>query len=227
MGDKQILAFLRIDVNPAGNAHEVGAIGEKKETVLVHIAHIANCIHGAVGRASISTIRSLLRKHDGVAVLNHTIVPAVLADMKLCPTTCRSPSNTSPTVPLCANHRITEQMIDWCGPFIHEYYGDGPDRAVACHLAKLADPILEVRSGPDLLLDLERMTKVRTGAALAVFEAAKCFVFAEAMRNGYQSRTLRTRRPFTCSHFQPRAFRLPLAVDIRLIEIKDHFARVP
>ncbi len=57
-----------------------------------------------------------------------------------------------------------------------------------CRLAKRADPILQVRSRPGLLLDLEHMTEVRTGAAQTVFEAAKCLVFAETMRNGYYQR---------------------------------------
>jgi hypothetical protein len=55
-------------------------------------------------------------------------------------------------------------------------------------LAERADPILKVRSGPDFLLELEHMTIVRAGTAQAVFEAAKCFVSAKAMRNGYDQR---------------------------------------
>ena len=51
MDDKQILAFLRIDVDAAGNDHEARAVGEIKGAVIVHITDVANCAHGAVGRA--------------------------------------------------------------------------------------------------------------------------------------------------------------------------------
>ena len=57
------------------------------------------------------------------------------------------------------------------------------DRAVG-RLAERAHPKLQVIAGPGLLLDAEKMRKVRSGTAQTVLQAAKRLLFAEAMRNG-------------------------------------------
>src|SRR5579863_415587 len=50
MGDEQVLAFLRIDVDAAGNDHERGAVGEVEIALLVDMADVAEGAHRAVGR---------------------------------------------------------------------------------------------------------------------------------------------------------------------------------
>ena len=51
MGDQQVLAFLRIDVDTAGDDHERRAVGEVEIAVRVDVADIAHRAHAAVRRA--------------------------------------------------------------------------------------------------------------------------------------------------------------------------------
>ena len=48
MDDQQVLALLRIDVDPAADDHEGGAIRQVQKAVIVHIANVAHGTHRAV-----------------------------------------------------------------------------------------------------------------------------------------------------------------------------------
>ena len=56
MGDQQVLAFLRIDVDAAGDDHEGGAVGEIDVAVLVDAADVADRAHHPVGRVSLGRL---------------------------------------------------------------------------------------------------------------------------------------------------------------------------
>ena len=58
MGDQEVLAFLRIDVDAAGDDHERGAVGEVDEALLVDMADVADGAHRPVGRVR---LRGLIR----------------------------------------------------------------------------------------------------------------------------------------------------------------------
>src|SRR6202011_859832 len=50
MCNEEVLALLRIDIDPARNDHEGGTIGQIEKSVVGDIAHIADRAHGAVLR---------------------------------------------------------------------------------------------------------------------------------------------------------------------------------
>src|SRR6516162_1387142 len=54
MGDQQVFAFLRVDIDPAGDDHEGRAVGEIEIAVGIDIADVADRAHAAVRRARLA-----------------------------------------------------------------------------------------------------------------------------------------------------------------------------
>ena len=49
VGDEEVLALLGVDVDPSGDDHEGGAIGEIEVAVVIEVPDIPNCDHRPVG----------------------------------------------------------------------------------------------------------------------------------------------------------------------------------